>query len=250
VNLNWRPSKMIRNHKFCTTYNDVRKRRAVALPYHLPPNKIAKPLILALLAFCPFSVFAANTWSYHQETDKLNNRTYSLARAPLPTRGLYDNIRLEIVCKDNALQVVIDADSLIASQGRTFDFEYQIDKKPAVTIHMKTFPDSKRKGYTEEHAKRIVDDILTGQSIFIRVNTMIRKVLSAALPLENAVEPVKHVVTDCGLSVPDSAIGESPYSLAEFEQDFAKLPLEQQQRVLSKIKAIIQETQKALLPEK
>jgi len=68
--------------------------------------------------------------------------------------------------------------------------------------------------------------------------------------LENAVEPVKHVVTDCGLSVPDSAIGESPYSLAEFEQDFAKLPLEQQQRVLSKIKAIIQETQKALLPEK
>jgi len=233
-----------------TACNNACKRRAVAVPYRLPAIKLAKPLILALLASCPFSVFAANTWSYHQQTDNLNNRTYSFARAPLPTRGLYDNIRLEIVCKDNALQVVIDADSLIASQGRTFDFEYQIDKNPAVTIQMKTFPDSKRKGYTEEHAKRIVDDILTGQSIFIRVNTMIRKVLSAALPLENAAEPVKHVITDCGLSVTDSAIGESPYSLAEFEQDFAKLPLEQKQQVLSKIKEIIQETQKALLPEK
>jgi len=29
----------------------------------------------------------------------------------MPTRGLYDDIKLEIVCKDNNLQVVIDADS-------------------------------------------------------------------------------------------------------------------------------------------
>ena len=205
----------------------------------LAVNKTAKRFILALLIFCPFSVFADNTWSYHQETDQLSNRTYSFARSPLPPRGLYDNIRLEIVCKDNALQVVIDADSLIASQGRAFDFEYQIDKNPAVKLQMKTFQDSKRRGYTEEYAKRIVDDMLTGQSIFIRVNTMIRKVLSAAMPLENAAEPVKHVVSDCGLSVSDNAAGESAYSLAEFEQEFAKLPLEQQQQVLKQIKKIM-----------
>ena len=180
----------------------------------LNPIKTAQRLILALLFFCPFSVFADNTWSYHQESDRLTNRTYSFALSPLPPRGLYDNIRLEIVCKDNALQVVIDADSLIASQGSAFDFEYQIDKNPAVTLQMKTFKDSKRKGYTEEHAKRIVDDLLTGQSIFIRVNTMIRKVLSAAMPLENAAEPIKHVVTDCGLSLSDNATGESAYSLS------------------------------------
>jgi hypothetical protein len=205
---------------------------------------------LALLFFCPFSVSADNTWSYHQESDRLTNRTYSFALSPLPPRGLYDNIRLQIVCKDNVLQVIIDADDLIASQNSDFDFEYQIDKNPAVTLQMKTFKDSKRKGYTEEYAKRIVDDILTGQSIFIRVNTMIREVLSAAMPLKNASEPIKHVVSDCGLSLSDSTAGEPAYSLSQFQQEFGRLPPEQQQQVLSKIKQIIIETQKALLKEK
>lgn len=244
---------MKRNRTFCIAYMDVDKRReqgAVALPDYTPPNKTAQRFILALLIFCPFNVFADNTWSYHQESDRLSNRTFSFALSPMPPRGLYDNIRLEIICKDNALQVVIDADSLIASQGSDFGFEYQIDKKPPVMLQMKTFKDSKRRGYTEEQAKRIVDDLLTGQSIFIRVNTMIRTVLSAAMPLENAAEPIKHVVADCGLSLSDNATGEAAYSLSEFEQAFGKLPSEQQQQVLSEIKKIIMETQKALLIEK
>lgn len=206
-------------------------------------------LILALLIFCSFNVFADDTWSYHQESDRLSNRTYSFALSPLPPRGLYDNIRLEIVCKDNALQVIIDADSLIASQGSAFDFEYQIDKNSAVTIQMKTFKDSKRKGYTEENAKRIVDDLLDGQSIFIRVNTMIRKVLSAAIPLKNAAEPIRRVVTDCGLGLSGNTAGDPAYSLSEFEQEFGKLPSEQQQQVLDQLKQIMK-TQKALLIEK
>lgn len=213
-------------------------------------SKTAQQLILTLLFFGSFNVFAANTWSYRQESDRLTNRTSSFALSPLPPRGLYDNIRLQIACKDHVLQVIIDADSLIASQGSDFDFEYQIDKNPAVTLKMKTFKDSKRKGYTEEYAKRIVDDLLTGQSIFIRVNTMIRKVLSAAMPLENASEPVKRVVSDCGLSLSDQSAGEPAYSLSQFEQEFGKLPPEQQQQVLNKLKQIIIETQKALLKEK
>jgi hypothetical protein len=203
----------------------------------IPFNKA----ILALLIAYPLTVSADKTWSYHQETDRLTNRSYSYALSPLPPRGLYDNIRLEIVCKDNTLQVVIDADSLIASQGSAFDFEYQIDKNPPVTLKMKTFKDTKRRGYTEDQAKRIVDDLLTGQSVFIRVNTMIRKVLSAAMPLENATEPIKHVVDDCGLSLSGNVTGESVYSLAEFEREFNKLSPEQQQKVLSKIKQIIME---------
>jgi len=115
---------------------------------------------------------------------------------------------------------------------------------------MKTFKDTKRRGYTEESAKRIIDDLLTGQAIFIRVNTMIRTVLSAAMPLENAAEPIKRVVADCGLSLSGNAAGESAYSLSSFEQDFAKLPSEQQQQVLGKIQKIITETQKALLIQK
>lgn len=226
------------------------RRYIFSLPYSIAStalfNKTAQRLLLALLFFSPFTVVAAETWSYHQESDRLSNRSYSFAQSPLPPRGLYDNIRLEIICKDNTLQVVIDADSLIASQGSAFDFEYQIDKNPPVKLKMKTFKDSKRRGYTEEDAKRIIDDILTGQSIFIRVNTMIRKVLSAAIPLENEAEPIKQVVTDCGLALS----GAPAYSLSEFEQEFGKLPSEQQQQVLGKIKKIILETQKALSTEK
>lgn len=205
-------------------------------------DKTVQLTMLTLLFFCPFNVSAANTWSYHQESDRSSNTTFSFALSPMPARGLYDNIRLEVICKDNTLQVVIDADSLIASQGNTFDFEYQIDKNSPVTLQMETFKDSKRRGYTEKQAKRIVDDLLAGHSVFIRVNTMIRKVLSAAMPLENAAEPIKHVVSDCGLN----ATGEPVYSLTEFEQEFGKLSSEQQQQVLSKIKQIIMETQKAL----
>ncbi len=233
-------------------YRDVgngREQEAVALSSYLS-IKVAQPCILALLIFCSFNVVAANTWSYHQENDRLSNRTYSFAQSPLPTRGLYDNLRLEIICKDKVLQVSVDADSLIASQGSAFDFEYQIDKNPPVTLQMKTFSDSKRKGYTEEYAKPIVDDLLTGQSIFIRINTMIRKVLSAAMPLENAAEPIKHVMTDCGLGLSDKVSNESAYSLSEFEQDFGKLTPEQQQQVLNKIKKVIMEVQKAPFIEK
>ena len=221
-------------------------RRIFALPGYKPFSTAARRLIMALLIAYPFNIYAADTWSYHKENDRLSNRSYSFALSPLPPRGLYDSIRLEIICKDNTLQVVIDADSLIASQGSAFDFEYQIDKNPPVTLQMKTFTDSKRRGYTEEYAKRIVDGLLTGQSIFIRVNTMIRTALSAAIPLENAAEPVKQVVTDCGVAFS----GDPAYSLTEFEQELGKLPSEQQQQVLSKIKRIILETQKALSTEK
>lgn len=208
-------------------------------------DKTASRFILALLIFCPINVFAANTWSYHQETDRLSNETYSFARSPLPPRGLYDYIRLEVICKKNTLQVAIDSHSLIASAGRAFDFEYQVDNKPPVTLQMTTFKGSKRRGYTEDYAQRIVNDLLTGKSLFIRVNTMIRKVLSAAIPLENADESIRRVVSDCGLGLSDNATDEPDYTLSEFQQDFDKLPSGQQQQVLRKLK-IIMKSQKAI----
>ncbi len=199
--------------------------------------------LLALLIASPFNAWAANTWSYHQESDSLTNRTYSFALSPIPRSGIYDNIMLEIVCKDNKLQAVIEAEDLIASPGSRFDMEYQIDKKTPVTVQMKTFPDSKRKGYSDEFAKRMADDMLTGQAIFIRVNTLIKTVLSSSMPLDNAAEPIKHVLADCGFSSSDSATGEPAYSLIEFEQEFNKLSLEQQQQALAKIKKIMLEIQ-------
>jgi len=198
-------------------------------------------IVLALLIVCPLNALADNIWSYHQESDSLTNQTYSFAQSPLPRPGLYDNIMLEIVCKENKLQAVIETDDLIASQGSSFGLEYQIDKKTPVTVQMKTFPDSKRKGYSDEFAKRIADDMLTGQAIFIRVNTMIRTVLSSSMPLDNAAEPIRHVLADCGLSVSDNVTSEPAYSLTGFEQEFSKLSLEQQQQVLEKIKKIMME---------
>ncbi len=196
-------------------------------------------IMLALLIACPLNASADNTWSYHQESDRLTNRTYSFVQSPIPPRGIYDNMKLEIVCKENKLQVVIDAENLIASQGSNFDLEYQIDGKTPVTVQMTTFPDSKRKGYTTEFAKRIADDMLTGQTIFIRVKTMIRRVLSTSIPLDNAAESIKHIFADCGIGLPNS---ESVYTLTEFEQEFSRLSPEQQQQVLAKIKKIIMET--------
>lgn len=204
-------------------------------------NSALAIIMLELLIACPLNALATNTWSYHQESDSLTNQTYSFAQSPLPRPGLYDNIRLEIVCKENKLQAVIDADKLIASQSRSFDVEYQIDKKAPVTIQMKTFPDSKRKGYTDEFARRIANDMLTGKAIFIRVNTMIRTVLSSSMPLDNAAEPIKHVLADCGLGSSDQITNEPAYSLTEFEQEFSKLTAEQQQQVLAKIKKIMLE---------
>lgn len=199
--------------------------------------------MLTLLIAYPSSTLADNTWNYHHENDRLTNRTYSLAQSPMPRRGMYDNMRLGIVCKEKKLQFVIDAENLIASQGSNFDLEYQIDEKTPVTLQMKTFPDSKRKGFTDEFAKRIADDMLTGQAMFIRVKTMIKKVLSSSIPLDNAAEPIKHVLADCGLGSTDNAASGPVYSLVEFEQKFSKLTEDQQQQILAKIKKIMLEMQ-------
>ncbi|MDP3876209.1 MAG: hypothetical protein Q8Q50_04440 [Methylobacter sp.] len=195
--------------------------------------------LLALLVFCPLSASAAESWNYQQEKDRLSNKTYSLARSPLPPRGLYDNIRLEVICKDNSLQLIVDAQNLLASQGSRFDVEYQIDKNAPVMIPMTIFKDSKRRGYNEDDAKRVIDEMVAGQAIFIRVTTLIRKVLSAKISLDGAADSIKQVVSDCGLGAADNPAAEPAYSLAEFEQELNKLSPEQQQHVLSKIKHIM-----------
>ncbi|MDD5580674.1 MAG: hypothetical protein PHY16_15515 [Methylobacter sp.] len=204
-------------------------------------SKITQRILLALLIFYSINVPADEDWSYNQDRDRSTNAAYSFARSPLPRRDLYDEIRLEIVCKENKLQAVIDTDSLITSQDRTFNLEYQIDKNPAVTIQMRTFKDSKRSAYSEEYAKRIADDMLGGQAIFIRINTLIGRVLSGSIPLINAATPIKRVYADCGIGLSDNATGEAAYSLADFEQAFGKLSTEQQQQVLSKIQKIMKE---------
>lgn len=192
-----------------------------------------------LVFLLPVNALAANAWNYLQESDRLNNRSYSIARSPLPRSDLYDNMRLEVVCKDNALQVTIESNSLIASQGSRFDFEYQIDQKPPVKIQMTTFKDSKRRGFTSEHAQTLVADMLDGQAIFVRVNTLIRKVLSGSIPLDDAAKPLTQVLADCGIAASGNSVIENPYSLADFQQDFAKLNEEQQRQLLDKIRKLI-----------
>ncbi|MDP3333774.1 MAG: hypothetical protein Q8Q40_10285 [Methylococcaceae bacterium] len=199
--------------------------------------------LVGVLACCwlPASAFAINDWSYVQEKDRLTNRNYSVAISPLPRRDLYDNMRLEVMCKDNALQVTIESTSLIASQGSRFDVEYQIDQKPPVNIQMTTFKDSKRRGYTNENAQAIATQMLAGKAIFIRVNTLIREVLSGSIPLDDAAKPLTQVLADCGITATVNSLDEKPYSLIEFQQDFAKLNEEQQQQLLDKIRKLLTE---------
>ncbi len=205
-------------------------------------NRYFSTCILVLLCFNPRQLYAANTWSYHQENDRLNNQTYSVTVSPLPRRDLYDELKLEVICRDNALQVAIDADSLIASQGSKFELEYQIDKQAPVLIQMRTFPDSKRRGYTNDEAKRLIDAILTGQeAIFIRVKTMIREVLSGSIPLQDAAKPVQQILSDCGMSATSQADNAAVYRLTDFEREFNQLTSTQQQQVLDQLKKIIKE---------
>ncbi len=180
------------------------------------------------------------SWTYHQDWDKLTNLNYSLARSPLPKRGLYDNLRLDIVCKDNKLQFVLDANSLITSKGSIFDFEYQIDKNSPVTIAMRTYKDSKRRGYTDEQVERIVAEMLAGQSMFIRINTIIRTVLSGLIPLNDAAGPVQHVLADCGVVIPGMKEAQPDYNLADFEREFKTLTPQQQREVLDQIKTLLE----------
>lgn len=197
-------------------------------------KKLPKRSIEVALILLPLQAFAAKNWTYHQEKDNANNLSYSFARSPIPRTDLYDDLKLEVTCKDSKLQVVIDSEVLIASQGSAFDVEYQIDKQAPVQLQMRMFPDSKRKGYTETQAKQIADAILGGQSIFVRVTTMIRRVLSGAMPLDDAAGPIKQVYADCGLTAENASTAQ--YSLANFNEDFNKLSVAQQQAVLSKLK--------------
>ncbi len=176
-------------------------------------------------------------WTYHKDFDKLNNLNFSFVRSPIPKLNLYDNIRLEIICKDNKLQLVTQANSLITSQGREFDFEYQIDKNPPVSAKFKTFKDNKRRGYSDEQIDRIVGEFLSGQAVFIRINTIISTVLSAEISLKDAAAPIHQVLADCGSG--DDKSNQQAYSLADFERDFAKLSSAQQAQVLGEIKKII-----------
>ncbi|NOT10912.1 MAG: hypothetical protein HOP23_03600 [Methylococcaceae bacterium] len=179
------------------------------------------------------------TWTYHKEWDNLNNLNFSFVRSPMPKRGLYDNIRLEILCKNNKLQLVAESSSLITSQDREFEVEYQIDKQLPVIIKLRTFRDNKRRGYSDIQIDRIIRELLSGESIFIRINTIISTVLSANITLKDAAEPLSRVLADCGI-VRDKTSVQQVYSLAEFERDFAKLTPEQQGQALNEIKKIME----------
>ncbi|MBE0469873.1 MAG: hypothetical protein IBX55_10260 [Methyloprofundus sp.] len=173
---------------------------------HVKSFRFAR-LIGALLIASSTNVVAEtpqemNSWTLHHQWDKLNNVNYTLARSPLAPRGLYDRLRMDIVCKENKLQFVLAANSLLASKDHAFKFEYQIDKRTAVTMTMRGTSD-RRHGYTDENADKIALDMLTGQSVFIRANTMIRTALVSLISLEGAEQPIQQVLLDCGVTLPE-----------------------------------------------
>ncbi len=200
--------------------------------------------IISTLSSTPLTLYADSGWRYQQQSDNLNNQTYSVAQSPLPKPGLYDNIMLSLVCKDHTLQSVIETDDLIASQGSRFTLEYQVDKQAPVTLTLKTFPDSKRKGYTETDAKQMAEALLSGQAVFIKVNTMIKTVLSISINLDNASTPIKKVLEDCAsLTSSQQTPSTNNYSFKDFEADFKQLPANQQQKILSQLKQLINNAQ-------
>jgi hypothetical protein len=208
--------------------------------YGLVREIIARSIFMYLISASTFAKAEQimENWTYHKEWDSINNLNFSFVRSPMPKRGPYDNIRLDIICKANKLQLVAESGSLITSQDRDFDVEYQIDKNPPVVIKLRTFRDNKRRGYSNEQIDRIVGELLSGQSIFIRINTIISTVLSADISLKDASEPIQQVLSDCGVTKGTPPVQQT-YSLSEFERDFAKLAPEQQGQALGEIKKIM-----------
>lgn len=207
------------------------------MPLGFLRQAIFKCATSAILLSSSVNASALNNWTYHQENDRQTNLSFSFARSPMPRTDLYDDLRLDIVCKDKKLQLIIETEVLIASQGSAFEVGMQVDKQAPLKVMMHTFPDSKRKGYTEERAKEIVDAMLAGQSVFIRVNTMIRRVLSGEMALTDAATPINQVYADCGLTA--ASVSRTDYNLAKFNQDFNQLAAEQQRIVLDKLQSIM-----------
>ncbi len=199
-------------------------------------------LMMALVVYASQGL-AANTWSYLQDTDRLTNLSYSYALSPLPRRDLYDDLKLEVVCRNKKLQVNVDTENLISSQSTKFEVAYQIDQNPPVSLQMKTFPDSKRKGYADEQASDIIDDLLAGKEmVFLRITTITKKVLSGAISLKDAEQPIRQVLADCaGVGGAKTDEAADTYDLASFEQDFKKLSADQQKHLLKHIQTWLAE---------
>ncbi|NOS89988.1 MAG: hypothetical protein HOP34_15895 [Methylococcaceae bacterium] len=197
---------------------------------------LAQHWLSVFLITCSCPTWADSVWSYQQKTDSLNNQSYTLAKSPLPQPGMYDDIMLSLVCKAHKLQAVVEADDLISSQNSNFKLEYQIDQQAPVALTFKTFPDSKRKGYTEEFAAPLAADLMVGKTVFIRINTLLRTVLSNAIPLDLAAKTLQQVLADCAV---DKAAAETVYGLAAFQQDLSQLTPEQQQQVWVQVRAIM-----------
>lgn len=179
------------------------------------------------------------SWTYHREWDKWTDLGYSLARSPLPRRGVYDTLRLEIICRDNTLQFALDSYDLITSKGSTFDFEYQIDNNRAVGLTMRTYPDTKRRGYTEDRVKSIIDDLLSGQWVLIRAHTIIKRVLSSKISLQGAAGPIRKVLADCDESLPARSGESEVYGMEDLRRDLQALSPEQRRQVWDAIKQMI-----------
>ena len=186
-------------------------------------------------------VWADNSWTFQQENDRLNNQVVSTAQSPRPRIDLYDNIKLALVCRDNKLQMVLNSDVLIASQNSPFEVEYQIDKNPPLKVMLQTFPDSKRKGFLDKQVDTLVSSILTGETLFLKVNTMIRKVLTAAIPLEGADAAINKVLAECQGAANKAPVAVPDYTYDKFQQELQRLTPEQQQKLLLKFQALLRE---------
>ncbi len=214
--------------------------RRIAIMFCLPLfKKSAQFGLLLLLVSLATTAVSAESWQYHQDVDRLSNEAYSSVTSPTLPRGLYDDLKITIMCRQQSLQVIIDSDSFIASQDRQFEMEYQLDKQAAVTLVMRTFPDSKRKGVNTTEAKALFDGMLISQDkLYIRVKTMLKEVLTATFPLNDAHQALEKILSDCR----PTAVGDSTntaFSLRDFEHALKQLPIDQQQHLLNTIKNLL-----------
>jgi len=179
-------------------------------------------------------------WMYKQDSEELTDKQYSFAAGFARHYKYNNNFTVSFDCTGGKIRFKINADTLITSKGEEFTFAYRVDKRESRQLILRTFSNNNQGGYTYDNVRRIAQDILGGNEMFVRVITWDNDYLEARISLERSDSAIRKVFSDCGMNLDLSAPSpKSSYSLNDFTASFRKLTPAQQEKVLKELQELM-----------
>lgn len=141
------------------------------------------------------------TWKYTSSSDELTDEVTTSALAfDFSYKYSYD-FTIGFQCTNNKVRFIVGVDTLIEVKGDEFNFSYRVDKRPANSLRMNVYSNDNQGGYTINHAKTVAENILGGNSIFVRVITWNNDYLETTIRLDGSDAVIKKVFNDCGVEL-------------------------------------------------